>query len=112
MSDTSGGFASSIILTSPTGARATVTGFKADVSQSIDPETGQLVSGRVASAAIPLTAIDEAGIGEPVGIADRATQPWVVEMQDVRGRTWKFKVTSTLPDRLLGVLVCQLTLLV
>lgn len=106
------GFGWPITVTAPSGAVATLTGFSDDIGLTIDPDTGQAVSGRTASIAIRIsTLLQFAGMTIPEGIADSAKKPWIVEFSDINGVPCKFKVFRSLPDRALGIVVCVLELL-
>ena len=86
------------------------TGYSEDISQIIDPDTGQAVSGRLASVALRISSLITAGFTLPVGIADAASKPWIVEFLDINGNAFKFKVSASNPDRALGMVICQLEL--
>ena len=100
------GFGWPITLTSPAGAQQILTGFSNDISQIIDPDTGQAVSGRVASIAIRISSLTEL----PVGIADSVSKPWLATFDDINGNSFTFKIAQSNPDRALGVLTCILEL--
>lgn len=102
------GFGWSVTLTNPDGATADFTGFSNDISQVIDPDTGLLVSGRLASVALRISSIYAADFLMPRGIADENIKPWIVEFNDINGRAYKFKIRTSSPDRALGLLVCTL----
>lgn len=102
------GFGWPITLVSPAGARVALTGLSTDVYEMIDPETGQAVTGRRASIALPMLALDEAGIDLPHGVAQKTARPFVAEFADIRGAAHSFKVREAKPDRALGVVVCIL----
>ena len=111
LEDDTTGLGWSISLTNPAGLSAALTGFSNDVSEVIDPGTGQLVSGRVASIAIRITHLNNAGFTElPQGIENRASKPWIMVFDDINGITHSFKVRKTNPDRALGVVTCELEL--
>jgi len=110
LEDKDTGFGYSITVTDPSGLSRTLTGFSNDISQAIDPDTGQAVSGRAASAALRISALTEAGMGLPRGIADANSKPWIVEFDDINGVPFKFKVASSDPDRTLGMVVLILEL--
>ena len=102
-----GGFSACCELTSHDGITVETRGLVADVSQLIDPQTGQAVSGRVVSVALPLAElVDWPGLA--AGTAELTAKPWVVRFQDVAGVEGTWKVRETRPDRELGVLVCLL----
>lgn len=104
------GFGWPIKITDPSGTFGTFTGFSDDIAQLIDPDTGQAVSGRLISAALRISALTAKGLGLPVGIADRSSKPWVVEFDDIDGNPYTFKVSSSSPDRALGIVTCTLEL--
>jgi len=81
-----------------------------DIAQVIDPDTGQAVSGRLASVAIRIGALTAAGLSLPVGIVDAGSKPWVMEFNDINGNPFKFKVSQSNPDRALGLVACLLEL--
>jgi hypothetical protein len=101
-----GGFGVPIRVRSPAGVEADLVGFSTDIGQTIDPETGQAVSGRRASVALPLAALADAGLAVPVHIPNAASRPWVVVFEDSLGVERSWKVQETMPDRALGVVVC------
>lgn len=109
--DVDGGFAWEIVLTAPDGFASLdpLMGFSQDVMQTIDPETGLLVTGRLASVSIPIKSITESGyFGLPRGIADTAGHPWRVTFNDLSGAAHTFKVFESKPDRTLGNIVLLL----
>lgn len=104
------GFGYSITVTDPAGLVRQLTGFSDDIAQIIDPDTGQAVSGRLASVALRISSITAAGLGLPRGIADAGIKPWLIEFDDINGNSFKFKVSQSNPDRALGLLVLLLEL--
>jgi len=108
MGDTTSGFGWPITITDPAGNSGAFTGFSTDISQVIDPDTGQVVSGRAASVSVPLGDFLAKGMAHPKGGADSTSRPWVVQFDDINGTTHKFKVSDPNPDRALGVVVLVL----
>jgi hypothetical protein len=104
------GFGWDITLRTPDDTTAQLVGFSNDISQVIDPDTGLLVSGRHATIALRTALIRDAlkGDGLPVGIADGAVKPWLVEFKDINGYNHTFKVVKSNPDRALGIVTCIL----
>lgn len=102
------GFAWSLVVTDPDGRSASLRGFSTDVSDLIDPETGQAISGRQAEVTISMDSLACCGLGHPVGIADTAGKPWTVRFDDVEGIPWTFKVARSAPDRTAGLILCHL----
>ena len=81
-----------------------------DISQLIDPDTGQAVSGRLASATIRIGALlaHDPPMEIPQGIADASVKPWVVQFDDINGHAHTFKVAQSNPDRAAGIVTCLL----
>jgi hypothetical protein len=104
--DTSG-FSVPLLVTNPEGVTMTLPGIAADIGQTVDPATDQVVLGRRVTVAIAKT-LFPASFGEPRGIADGALKPWLVRVADVHGISRTYKVTQVAPDATLGVLVCVL----
>lgn len=104
------GFGWPITVTDPAGLSANLTGFANDISQAIDPETGQIVSGRIAAIAISTRSLFLAGLGQPVGISDSAQKPWLVQFTDPSLNAFTFKVARSDPDRTIESVNCTLEL--
>lgn len=114
LEDSGTGFGWPITVTDPSGNSGTgpLTGFSDDIAQIIDPDTGQAVSGRLASVALRISSLTAAGLALPRGIADSGSKPWVIEFDDINGNPYKFKVSQSNPDRALGLVTCLLELYV
>lgn len=108
LEDSAYGFGWSITLTDPDGLTDTLTGFSDDISQVVDPDTGQLVSGRLASVALRISSLVAAGFTLPRNVSDNTSKPWVVTFDDINGTAHTFKVRQSDPDRALGLVVCIL----
>jgi hypothetical protein len=109
LEDSVHGFGWAITLTDPAGASKALTGFSDDIAQLIDPDTGQAVSGRLASAALRISSIYAApAMALPRGIADSASKPWLVAFDDINGLPYTFKVAQSNPDRALGIVTLLL----
>lgn len=106
--DDDGGFGWAITVTPPVGLPADLVGLSTDISEVIDPETGQAVSGRTASVALRIASLTAAGLAIPVNIPEHDKFPWVVEFADINGSAHKFKVRRSVPDRALGLVVLHL----
>ena len=102
------GFGWPITVTDPDGASANLTGFGNDISQLIDPDTGQAVSGRLISVALRLSSLYAASLGIPRGIADSGVKPWLMSFEDINGNPATYKVQQSNPDRALGIVTCLL----
>jgi len=104
------GFGYPIKVTDPAGTIGNLTGFSNDISQLIDPDTGQAVSGRLATVALRISSLTTAGLGLPINISDATKKPWIVEFNDLAGNPYKFKVKDGDPDRTIGMVICMLEL--
>lgn len=105
----SGGFARPATFTDPAGNSATINANCQDISQSIDPDTGIMVSGRYATVVLSLAALHATGLGTPIGIASQSTKPWLVSFAGADGIAKTFKVFQTSPDDN-GLFTCKLEL--
>lgn len=108
LEDSASGFGWPVTVTDPDGNTGELTGYWNDISHSIDPQTGLLVSGRTASVVLSLASLTAAGLGAPHAIADGAKRPWLIEVADLTGNPQTFKVREANPDNALGIIVCVL----
>ncbi len=109
LEDETYGFGWPITVTDPSGTTVPdLIGFSDDISQVIDPDTGQAVSGRLASAVLRISSLVTAGLGLPRGIADSGSKPWIIQFDDINGNPFQFKVSQSNPDRALGIVSCIL----
>ncbi len=108
LEDDISGFGWPITLTAPDGIAANLVGFSNDISQSIDPDTGLLVTGRVASVVLRMSTVKNLGFDLPKGIVDTSKKPWIVDFNDINNKVYKFKISSVNPDYSLGIVVCFL----
>lgn len=104
------GFGYPIIVTDPDGLSKPLKGFSNDIAQIIDPDTGQAVSGRLASAVLRISSLTAAGLALPRGIAETALKPWLIKFDDINGNPFTFKVSQSNPDRSLGIVSLLLEL--
>lgn len=110
LEDSTTGFGFSITVTDPSGLTRPLTGFSDDIAQIIDPDTGQAVSGRLASVALRISSLKAEGLSLPEGIADATEKPWLIAFDDINGNPFTFKVMQSNPDRTIGLVVCVLEL--
>lgn len=95
-----------IKVTNPAGEFVEIHGLSTDIGLTIDPETGVAVVGRKASVAIARGTLED--IGMPIGVASSSQKPWLVSFMDDQCVEHNYKVSETMPDRTLGVVVCIL----
>jgi len=110
LEDDVSGFGWPITIIDPAGKSVNLIGFSNDISQLIDPDTGQAVSGRLATVALRIKSLNDNNLSLPQGITDLNKNPWIVKFQDVNLRDYTFRVRSHDPDRALGIVVCILEL--
>lgn len=108
LEDFDSGFGWPIVVTDPDAVTYQLTGFSTDIGMMIDPDTGQAVSGRLASVALPIARLKASGLELPREIPDSSKKPWLITFDDIVGESRTFKVRETLPDRAIGVIVCIL----
>ena len=103
------GGAWSITITDPDGLATPLKGYTNDISQLIDADTGQAVSGRLATVSLRISSLVAAGyITLPESIPDASSKPWLIEFDDINGNSYKFKVSESNPDRAIGIVTCSL----
>ena len=103
--DDVGGFGWPITVTSPAGVAFAVKGLQNDISELIDPETNQLVVGRLAAIAVELGQFIASGGPMPTYVSEEKSKPWLVAFVDVGGTAHTFKVRESRPDRTVNALV-------
>ena len=109
LEDEATGFGWPITVTDPAGTSSTgLIGQSDDIAQLIDPDTGQAVSGRLASVGLRISSLTAQSLGLPEAIADETSKPWVVKFDDINGVAHTIKVQDSNPDRALGLVVCTL----
>lgn len=90
-------------ITSPSGESHEFMALSNDIHLSIDPGTGQYVTGRQSSVAVLISALMAVGFEGIRGIANKSSRPWVVDTVDVNGIPGRFKVSETNPDKSIGL---------
>lgn len=108
LGDAAYGFGWALVVTDPDGKSVCLRGFSTDISDLIDPETGQAISGRQAEVTISMDALRKAGLEHPAHIANTDGKPWVIKFQDIEGKEHAFKVMRSAPDRTAGLILCSL----
>lgn len=102
------GFSAPVTVRSPEGLSLTLSAMSADTGELVDPETGVAVLGRYVRVVLELAPLRAAGLGDPRGIADGASRPWLITFPDSRGLVRTYKVQETRTDDVLGSVVCEL----
>jgi hypothetical protein len=98
-----------VTITDPSGLSASLTGQSGDVAQIIDPQTGDVISGRLAHCALRMSSLTAAGFTTvPRSIANSSSKPWIVVFDDINGTEYTFKVRQSNPDRTMGIVTLVL----
>jgi hypothetical protein len=110
LEDNAEGFGWLISVTDPSGQTnvGPLYGSYMDIGLAIDPDTGMLVSGQRATIALKIESLSDQGLGIPQAIADESKKPWVVVVTDTNSVESTFKVSSSQPDRIMGLVTCTL----
>lgn len=110
LEDNEHGFGWPVTLKDPDGNTNAdpIHGYSSDIGALIDPDTGQAVSGRLATAVVRISSLAAQGLGIPQSIADTARKPWVVTFNDINGNAYTFTVQRSDPDRALGIVLLTL----
>ena len=100
-----------ITVTDPAGFNSVdpLKGYTNDISQLIDPDTGQAVSGRLATVSLRISSLIAAGYTTlPENVPDASSKPWLIAFDDINGNSYTFKVNESNPDRAIGIVTCML----
>lgn len=99
-----------ITITSPAEVAYSIMARTSDIHLSIDPGTGETVTGRQCFVAVAISDLIARGFEDIRGVAESDSKPWLVDAVDVDGRPGRFKVTEVNPDRTIGLAVLALEL--
>lgn len=94
-----------VTITSPTGVSESFYAFTNDIHFSIDPETGQTVTGRQCTASVLISALISAGFSAIKGVSEINAKPWLITLSDANGVEATLKISETFPDRGTGLFV-------
>lgn len=108
LEDQATGFGYGITIINPNEDPLTMKGYTQDISQTIDTDTGQIVSGRLASVSLRESTLIQNNFSMPVGVVDQSLKPWIIKFNDINGAAYTFKIVEANPDRTLGVITCLL----
>jgi len=97
-------------ITSPAGAPLPFRVLMNDIHISIDPGTGETVTGRQSTVAVLISDLITAGFQDIKGVPDTDKKPWVVDTVDVNGIAGTFKVAESNPDHGAGLMILFLEL--
>ena len=95
-------------LTSPSGSTASFKVLFNDIYQSIDPGTGEIVTGRQSHISVLTDELITEGFDDIRGISDTDSRPWLATITDALGRSSTHKVSESYPDATIGLTVLML----
>jgi hypothetical protein len=75
---------------------------------SIDPGTGDTITGRQASVVVLISDLIAANFQTISGVANTSIKPWVVVFDSINGISGTYKVAETYPDHGAGLIVLLL----
>lgn len=102
------GFSTPLVLTEPDGTTHDLKGIVSVIHNLIDPDTGQPVSGFLATVSLNALDLQDGGIALPEGEMDSDLRPWTVETTVVGGATLLTKVVRVAPDETNGNILIDL----
>lgn len=108
LEDESQGFGWPIVVINPLGKSVSLSGRSNDVSEMINIDTGETISGRFASVTIRIQLLIDNGLSLPQAVPDSSDKPWLIKFDDINGNSYTFKVARSMPDRTLGSVNCVL----
>ena len=79
-----------------------------DIARIVDPDTGQVVSGREVTTVISTLELQERGAPIPQGVYDENQKPWLIRALNISQEQETFKIFSSEPDQALGAVVLVL----
>lgn len=98
-------FASEVKLQNPSGQFATVAAITNEVWQGLDPNSGNIINGAVASIAISLDALTKASLGGiPQNPHNAKEKPWLVELTLADGVPRTYKIAESRRDMQMGLI--------
>lgn len=102
------GFSTDIVLIDPNGVEYPLKSILTVIHNLIDPDTGQPVSGYLATASINRLDLNALGITLPEGVSDELQRPWTVRETNIDGVVVTYKITRAAPDEANGNILCDL----
>ena len=101
------GFGWSITVEDPEAHTADLVGQSGDIGLTIDPDTGQPVTGRLAHVSLRISSINASElVGLPRGVANNTGKPWKIVFNDINGNSYNYIIHDSMVDRTLGIITC------
>lgn len=102
------GFSTAITLTDPAGVGYPFKSIVSVIHNLVDPDTGQPVSGYLATASINILDLLALGLEIPEGEMDQLSRPWTITETTIQNVVVTYKIASTAPDEANGNILCDL----
>lgn len=103
LNDTRTGSGVPIVITPPGQAARALTGWSNDIGLLVDPDTGQAISGRVATVAVHIADLAAEGLPIPEAEHRQDAKPWSLSFKDEQDNDYTFRIAETHPDRTMGI---------
>lgn len=102
------GFSTAITLTDPSGVGYPFNSIIAVIHNLVDPDTGQPVSGFLATASINTLDLLALGLEIPEGEMSESARPWTITETNIQNVVVTYKIVSAAPDEANGNILCDL----
>ncbi len=102
------GFSVPIVLTEPDGTAHSFKGLVSIIHNLIDPDTGEPVSGFLATVSINVRDLNAAGVEVPEGVMSETERPWLVTETNQFGVEQTLKIVRAAPDETNGNILIDL----
>lgn len=102
------GFSTDIVLIDPDDVEYPLKSIVTVIHNLIDPDTGQPVSGYLATASINRLDLNELGVTLPEGVSDELERPWTIRYTNIDNVVITNKITRAAPDEANGNILCDL----
>ena len=108
MNSTRFGVSIDIVLLDPAQVEYPLKSIVTVIHNLVDPDTGQPVSGYLATASINRLDLNELGIALPEGISNELARPWTIRYTNIDNVEITNKITRAAPDEANGNILCDL----
>lgn len=108
MNSTRFGVSIDIVLLDPAQVEYPLKSIVTVIHNLIDPDTGQPVSGYLATASINRLDLNELGITLPEGVSNELERPWTIRYTNIDNVVITNKITRSAPDEANGNILCDL----
>lgn len=82
-----------------------------DISQTLDVNTRERISGRRIEISVSMLDLAEVGFESIRGVEKKTEKPWRVEFNNVISKEGTYKIVETAPDSSLGIVVIHMEIM-